>query len=1053
MSYILPQVQVFQIFRQLPQNVVKNLNAFVFGPHFQLFRYAESSEKLAAQAYAGAELTLSWAALNPVHPSGSIVDAAYTKVFADNLWAEYLNAPAGTEYAGQVTDGDALNKIQFPTLVLKSSAGYPRSGVLLRDVRVGDRVRWAYVDGEYNDVVGTSKVVGFEGEEIPSAVAAAAAAADNAVTTTPTSLTAGNTAAFEPGGSNAAPMSGSKVYALGLDNTHFTGLLSAGVTDDVVTITVTTAGAKGVARVSVAYASGIYSRADVPVLDDGANEGKAYIGNNMYVEFIADGSEGTSFVEGDVYTVTVQSDFTKLDDGDVVKSGTYIGGRDTTYVIEVVRGGLFDRTVTFEPGIVANADATLAVQPGASALADWTVWAGGDNDDEYVLTCTLGGAIGVAEFSLASLRGDNATGLCFGSSGADIAFGNLGLNASMTMAGSPDPFVAGQTWVVRVNASRPQVRITDSAGIDATRTVTVAADTLISLGNLGAKVTFNGNGNTEAGVDGDGGLCLGDTYTVACTAAVAGALKTLVLADSLPAGALNADLDVSLYLVQNGKQIESKRTQSNGDYNWTVDVEDGVTVEAGMEVQDAEWSSNGDMPWLPVYKADLYIEYRTLLTGYADTIHSISDINDVVTLLGTNVPDNPLSAGVYKALENSGNRAVYFMALPTNDAEGWARVLDRATLNEDVYAFAPLSRVMDVLQLVEAHINTMSTETEKRWRIGFFSAEMPEYRDVYTALSNPGETDYLAKIALDGTTQEYTLLNFVNSDGTPSSVSQAMDDIVAGDKVRIGFRNDAWGEVEYDEYEVKTVLSNTQLRLVSGPAAAIAVASKVEVYHPYTVTEMADAYAAISNGFYNRRIYNVFPNQLGSSGTVYTGEFAAAAVAGLASSVPPQQPLTNIEVNGFDDLPTVYQTFNRTQLNKMAEYGTLILMQDSVGGVVYVRHQVSTKAKYGNLNETELSIIKNFDSISYYFAARFAPYIGRCNVTPQLLKIIDLILDDGISFLASMTSAGNLGPQLILEETEIVGVQQHPELADHVIATVNLGLPKPFNVLQLRLVV
>ena len=45
MSYILPQVQVFQIFTQIPQNVVQNLNAFVFGPNYQLFRYEEAAER------------------------------------------------------------------------------------------------------------------------------------------------------------------------------------------------------------------------------------------------------------------------------------------------------------------------------------------------------------------------------------------------------------------------------------------------------------------------------------------------------------------------------------------------------------------------------------------------------------------------------------------------------------------------------------------------------------------------------------------------------------------------------------------------------------------------------------------------------------------------------------------------------------------------------------------------------------------------------------------------------------------------------------------------
>jgi len=48
---------------------------------------------------------------------------------------------------------------------------------------------------------------------------------------------------------------------------------------------------------------------------------------------------------------------------------------------------------------------------------------------------------------------------------------------------------------------------------------------------------------------------------------------------------------------------------------------------------------------------------------------------------------------------------------------------------------------------------------------------------------------------------------------------------------------------------------------------------------------------------------------------------------------------------------------------------------------------------------------------------------------------------------------GLLAPQIILDETEIVGIQQHPALKDHIVATVNIGLPAPCNVIQLRLVV
>ena len=1042
MSYILPQVQVFQIFRQLPQNVVKNLNAFVFGPNYQLFRYAVAAEKelIDLGAYnKDADTTYAW----PNQPANSIVDTGYVKLYAENVWAEYLAVAASDENEAQIPSEEERNKIRIGAYVLAEGNDHDRSVGLLRDVRVGDRVRYSYTDIYDETFTGTTKVVGLEADTIPATIAEATPKDANAATQVAAVV-------FDYGADNVGLYVNSTVGTLSdAPAAEFAGMLSAGVVSDTITITITTGGAKGTARATVAYASGAYTRENV-LIEDAGTDGEIYLGNNLYLEFIS-GSGETEFTVGDVYTVTADAAFSKLDGTDMNSSGTYTGPRNTTYVVEVTRGGLFDRTVTVMTGLTNASSATLTVGPGDSAAPDWTAWLGGDIDDEYILRCTAAGDETAAEFSLSSGSGDDATGIVFGTAGTDVTLGNLGLVGKITA----DTFTLGDYWVIRVNASRPQVRITDTVGVDSSDYVVVEDDTEIDLGDYGAKLTFLGNGNTEAGMDADGGLRKGDVYYVAATAETADAIKTIVLADDLAAGIpAGVNIAVWLYLVQNGVEIGSKRTQVAPDYNWEADVDDGITVNKDMQVQDASWvDGDGDRPWLDVYAADLFVEYRALLTGYADTIRSLSDVADVATTLGTIHPDNPLAQGVYNALLNSGNRAVYYMGVPTNDAAGWSRVLDVATLSDDVYAFVPLTRDPETLEMVEGHINSMSTETEKHWRIGFFGRAMPTEDPIYTLVSNPAGEQFLATITLDSETGENTLLNFVDEDGDPTTYTEALEHLRAGDKIRINFATDAWGDATYDEYEVATVLTNTSLRLESGPAAVIDLPTKVEAWHPYTMAEMADAVAAVSNGYYNRRIYNVFPSELGSGGVVQTAEFGAAAVAGLASSVPPQQPITNIELNGFDDLPLVYQTFSREQLNKMAEYGTLIIMQDTAGGRVYIRHQVSTKAKGGNLNETELSITKNFDSISYYFAARFAPYIGKYNITPQMLKIVDAVLRDGLNYLGSLTDLGLLGPQIVLDETEIVSVQQHPELRDHIVAEVNVGLPAPFNVLQLKLIV
>jgi len=300
---------------------------------------------------------------------------------------------------------------------------------------------------------------------------------------------------------------------------------------------------------------------------------------------------------------------------------------------------------------------------------------------------------------------------------------------------------------------------------------------------------------------------------------------------------------------------------------------------------------------------------------------------------------------------------------------------------------------------------------------------------------------------------QYTILTLVDDAGDPSPYTTALDDVVTGDKIRVNFATDAWGDSTYEEYEVDSVDSNTQLTLKAGPAVPLTIPTKVEVWHDYTVQEMADGVAATSTGFANRRVYHVFPDTLGAFGVSQTAEFGAAAVAGLCSSVPPQQGLTNIELNGFDDLPQVYSTFNSTQLNKMAEYGTMIIMQDVAGGRIYIRHQVSSNAGSGDLNQTELSVTKNLDSISYYFAERLAPYIGRYNVTPELLEVLRVQIKDGLSYLGSFTNVGLLGPQLILDGTSLRTLEQHPTLQDHVVAICDVQLPYPLNVLELHLVV
>lgn len=1080
----------------------------------------------------------------------------------------------------------------------KTGNGFNRSAIFKsRDVQVGDRIRYSVVGSDSQVYTGTSKIASIETDTLAAYIEKPSFEANNDPEQVGNLLSphVGLDDIIIPGSDNQRRFNGAKtaLYALSsnLGSWYYPGDYSTGTLSEKFNIEITTGGLPGAARATVTTESGNYIRTNVPITqitwtefdalgnDISEKMGMITLGQNLFAVLHQGSTDADAkFQVGDEYTFdyAVKAPWSPLNSNYLSKTGNYTGPVDTTYVLEVTRGGVFNRKVTVTDGMITPNQYTLdynavtlvddetfevggvgfefdtsgdgvsnpgyteidssgsntpqaftllakainsssapayasndeaagvltirgsssvisgiTITDGTGNLAtngveikntatltsnlDWDAneWSAGDIDDEYVLRVTKSGTLTTARFQLTSQRGDNLPDVTFDGDGIDDtqALGSNGLSVYWTLSSADVVFNIGDEWTIAVNGTRPQVTIVDTAGIDQSSVEVVNDGDVIDLGLYGAQVTFASNANTQLEFGSGGGLNQGDVYYVVCRAAAPGAFQTLVLSDDLPANVtpgLRYDLSNSipvaeanfdpseftvwLYLVQAWNEIDNRRLQSPPDYNWTAS-ESEVTVNEDIEVQDPSWYNfDGSLPYLPVYKADLFVEYRALMSTYTDTVYSLNDISDVVTTLGTVNPDNPLAQGVFNALSNSGDQPVYFMGVPSNDLEGYSAVLDKAEKTDLIYGLAPLSRDRQILTLVEGHVNDMSSPEEKKWRIAFVGSELPTEQVVYNSANHPTGGEYKATVQDDPsvTGAQFTIVTF-DTDGE----TQATADIRAGDTLRINFATDAWGTAQYKEYKIASILSNTKVKLATGAPAPINTSTKVEVWHTRSTAEIANAVAALSEGFANRRVYHVFPDKLYLAGVAQNSEFAAASLVGLVSSAPPQQGLTNIEVNGFDDVPGTYSIYTAQQLNIMAGSGTFILMQDYAGGKIYVRHQVSTATSDGNLLTTELSITKNLDAISYYFVGVLTPYIGRYNITPELLDQLYVEVNSGLNFLSSaFTSAGLLGPMVIRSEnTAIRTLEQHPTLRDHVVIIVDLVLPVPLNVIQLRLVV
>lgn len=566
----------------------------------------------------------------------------------------------------------------------------------------------------------------------------------------------------------------------------------------------------------------------------------------------------------------------------------------------------------------------------------------------------------------------------------------------------------------------------------------------------------------------------------------AGKGTLITIEDAIPETADPTSVTVKLVGILQGVEFTAKNIKAGSGYQWeqgkytVVDDEGNEETFKGVKVNELNALVSGyfaDPTYHTVLFADLFVTFRELIVSFADTFHSLTGASEVANVLGKVDPDNPLAMGVYMAALNSatddGDEAppVYFMSVPSDDKDGYADVLNKATLTDRAYVFAPTTRDKSVLKLVSSHILEMSTKTVKMWRIAAASAEVPDEVAKLSAEMDPQGDEFLAIPVSDEGIQtrltSYNKFRVVKSvDNVNGNTDTAFrSTVVPGDIVRFKFRDNAWKEEVWDTYIVKRVINNYTIEIEDPDikkAGVIDVTDidevgghykpiKIEIYHKYTAAESAEVIASVSKAMASRRMLNVFPSVFKGDGVTMTGEFAACAVAGLISATEPQQPITNVTVRGIDDIPLVYQTYNKTQLDTIAAGGTFIVAQDLPNDLVYVRHQITTAYPDGNLNTAELSITKNVDSISYAFAQVFRPYYGKFNITPELVAILENLAKQLISQFGGSTSV--YGPQLITDETEIKYIRQNELMKDHVDVAISLGVPYPCNNIDIVLTV
>lgn len=617
---------------------------------------------------------------------------------------------------------------------------------------------------------------------------------------------------------------------------------------------------------------------------------------------------------------------------------------------------------------------------------------------------------------------DNVTPAAFG---APTSIGTKGLTVTWTINGSAssaslfgideDDFVVGQAWTVIVSqlfaaptatsagtytgpsdltyivtvseggvlgSSSPTITVTSSTGVDRSGpTVVSAAATPVAVGSYGVTISFTG-----------ARLCAGDIYTIACAAESEGAYKTLVLNDDVPANLQGVEVDVRLFIPQTEVELSKIRELPSAAVNWSADVEN-ITVESAIYLTDSSLTDGSDLVPVPLESATMYIHYRAWSEEGGATIVRLNARADVEAALGTVHPDNPLAYGVDLALANTATEllattkvtaqansdVVLAVALggdPT-DADLWEAALEALEDDPDAGQLVPLTSDDTILSLVKAHVEAQSSNSVGYYRSMWAVANVDPTAAKVDADTTTDEEVALATISATPviTPTEYTTLTC-----TSGNVAFITDGIRAGDVVRINFDEDLEGNATYDTYEIEAVISESTVRLVTGPLAAISVAIKFEIWRTYTKPEYAAAIVAKVADFTtdDGRCRVLWPNEVETDEGSVAGYFGAAAIAGLAGSVPSNQGLSGVGVEGVTSVTKSTPYFRPAQLNDLADAGVFVLATDRDGNVFVRSAFTPDTASYSTKEEM---CVRNADAVRLAILESWSALEGISNTT------------------------------------------------------------------------
>jgi hypothetical protein len=472
----------------------------------------------------------------------------------------------------------------------------------------------------------------------------------------------------------------------------------------------------------------------------------------------------------------------------------------------------------------------------------------------------------------------------------------------------------------------------------------------------------------------------------------------------------------------------------------------------------------------PVYPslAQVYVQYQALrldVTAMAEhpSLLSFSDTTDLTTQLSPITTDNPLGLGLYFALLNAPGISVTGLGVdaysgdePFGTVDAFTRA---ATFLEgfEVYGIAILTHDPTVNQIFQTHVDLMSQPENTGERIVLINPETPVNRQ--NALIASGTNGNTTSTPDQFDTGVHNLTALLLAAGLPPAGPYLVTDgiflddgdgnnysivNVVGSVITLQTSGFLPGQNDDGFYAVTTLpsplISQTFAIYVRG-APLVLLSGQPDLPNiALTVQEIAQ-------GFADRRVWDVFPDQAAYTGAtgveqIIDGFYMSAAVVGMIGVQPPQQSFTNFPMTGFTRVLGSQDTFSTPQLNTIAAGGVYIIVQDVPATPLISRMALTTDMT--SVETRTDSVTKIVDFVAKFMRTALKNFIGLFNITQGFLDSLGHAIQGVLGFLADSG---------VLIGSNLNNIVQDTTEPDQVDVDVTLDVPLPCNYIRLTLVV